>query len=187
MVALYMADIAVMCALLLERGTEKLKKAALTVMAVVCIPAGIFAVKDFINAGDYETQLAVNEDDDVLYSYMNEHPEELFLLETYATVNRTKYVLGKNKSEPFNCILMGGWLYGSPMQAQKLAAFGYDSALEAVSLGRGVNLAFRYDTGLEPSQMQDFLDSKGMNVYLEMRDLLEGRREYFDIYTPEVY
>ncbi len=185
--ALYIADISVMCGLLLSRRGEKLKKAALIVLAAVSIAGLAFTVKDFIDVGDYETQLAVNEDDDVLYSYMAEHGDELFLLETYATVNRTKYVLSAKKSEPFNCLLMGGWLYGSPLQKEKLKAFGYESAAEAIELGRGVNFACRYEVGLSPEQLQDFLTERYDSVILTQREILEGKREYFEIYTPARY
>lgn len=185
--ALYMVDTAVMTGLLLSRRSERLKKAALAVLALVSIIGLVFTVKDFIDVGDYETQLAVNEDDDVLYSYMAEHDTELFLLETYATVNRTKYVLSAKKSEPVNCLLMGGWLYGSPLQKEKLAAYGYDSAAEALELGRGVNFACRFDVGMSPEELQEFLNERYGSVALKPRTLLEGKREYFAIYAPERY
>ena len=185
--SLYMADIAVMSILLLGKRSQKYNRPALIILTAVCIPAFIYTAKTVIDAGDYESQLAVNKDDDVLYSYMDEHPDELFLLETYATVNRTKYVLRARQSEPFNCMLMGGWLYGSPLQKQKLAAFGYDSAAEAVELGRGVEFAFRYDKGLDPEEMQSFLEAKKVPVYLQLSELLEGEREYFGIFTPVRY
>ena len=176
-----------MTGLLIGKREEKYKKAAMAILAVVSILALVFTVKDFIDVGDYETQLAVNKDDDVLYSYMEEHGEELFFLETYATVNRTKYVLSTKKSEPFNCMLMGGWLYGSPLQKQKLSAFGYNSATEAIGLGRGVQFAFRNGTGLDPCDLQDFLEWKGIPVYLDHGELLEGKREYYEVYTPVRY
>ncbi|MCR5119563.1 MAG: hypothetical protein K6B44_08100 [Lachnospiraceae bacterium] len=182
--ALYMAGTGVMTALLMGIKVEKHKKAAMAVLAAASLIALIFTVKDFIDVGDYETQLAVNKEDDVLYSYMEDHGEELFFLETYATVNRTKYVLSSKRSEPANCVLLGGWLYGSPLQEEKLAAYGYGSAEEAIKSGENVRFAFRSGTGLAACELEEFLTERYCITGLRSVTLTEGKRERFEIYAP---
>ncbi len=105
--------------------------------------------------GEYKNQLSVNEEEGVLYSYMAERPEILFVCETSAGVYRTCYALTPDAQDAGNTVLMGGWMYGSPLQEQKLHLWGIDSREEVFS-GPGCCFVFRKDTALKPEQLQAF-------------------------------
>ena len=109
----------------------------MALMIVALFPAGYSAVVG------YREQISVNQCDDVVYSYMAERPEQLFVLETSATVNRTAPVFRRNDTER-NVMLMGGWLYGSPLQRDKIKVFGYADTREMITSGN-VNFGLRGD------------------------------------------
>ena len=127
--SLYMMESFLLMAMLfamVKKQDEKESRSRWLVMLLMIaawIPAGMDAISGYLE------QISVNDCDDVVYSYMVERPEQLFLLETSAAVNRTAPVFARNDTER-NVMLMGGWLYGSPLQAQKLKDYGYKDVQE---------------------------------------------------------
>ncbi len=126
----------------------------------------------------YSAQITVNNEDDVLYSYMADYPDVLFVAETYATVYHTAYV--SETDDTGNCIIMGGWQYLSPLQDKKLKAFGYAGRSEIFEKG-GARLVFKKDTGLSPERADRYLRAVyGRGLRLE-KELPGG----LDIYILE--
>ena len=132
--SLYMVECFLLMAMIfamVEKQDEKKgirRWLVMTILFVAMIPAGMDAVSG------YREQFSVNQRDDVVYSYMAERPGQLFILETSATVNCTAPVFARNDTER-NVMLMGGWLYGSPLQKEKMKAFGYTEVQELFSGG----------------------------------------------------
>ncbi len=183
--SLYMADAAVMLGLLTGRSESRTKKAEYILMAVALGIMLIPTVRDYFRSDDMESRLAVNDDEDVLYSYIESHDDELFLLETYATVNRMDYALTGRKKEPVNCMLMGGWLYGSPLIDKKVERLGFNDAGEVFD-GRGsVNLVFRYETGMDMTELRGFMEERYEDLTLTPVTILESKDAYFMIYKLE--
>ena len=121
----------------------------------------------------------------MVYSYMADHPQELFLLETYATVYHTAPVLSEGERSE-NALLMGGWQYGSPLQERKWRAFGFEER-DSLFKKAGARLVFREDTGLTPAQLQAYLDARyGENALTLRKEAELGAGEgTFLIYTTE--
>ncbi len=121
----------------------------------------------------------------MVYSYMAEHPQELFLLETYATVYHTAPVLSEGDGAE-NALLMGGWQYGSPLQERMWTAFGYEDR-ESLFKKAGARLVFREDTGLTPAELQAYLDARYKDRALKLKEeaRLDAGEGHFLIYTLE--
>lgn len=163
---------------------EKAGKEHLIVLASLML--FYFAGSIFVHpVEDYRKQITVNKEDDVVYSYMAEHPQELFLLETYATVYHTAPVLSEGDGAE-NALLMGGWQYGSPLQERKWKAFGYEERGSLFTVA-GVRLVFREDLGLSPAQLQAFLDARYGDGALKLREetRLDAGEDRFLIYVTE--
>lgn len=102
----------------------------------------------------YDEQITVNNEDDVLYSYMDSCATTLFVAETYATVYHTAYVYETDRVG--NGIIMGGWQYLSPLEDKKLRAFGYEDRFDLFKKG-GFKMVFRKGDGLESDVMDSYL------------------------------
>ena len=121
----------------------------------------------------YDKQIAVNNADDVIYSYMAEYADELFAAETYALVDDTAYVFDTRKTK--NCIIMGGWQFLSPLQDKKLKAFGYADRSELFEKG-GARMVFRKGDGIDPGTVDAYLDKiygSGLRLVKELPEDLE--------------
>lgn len=140
-----------------------------------------FIASFFTHPGEYYVkQSAVNHRQDVVYSYMAERPDSLFLLETYATVDRTEKVATAKGAE--NALLLGGWLYGSPLQDAKLKSFGYESREELFTRS-GAYVVFREGAGLEPGELTSYLEAYYPDgARLEPVTMLMGGEDVFLIF-----
>ncbi len=152
-VSLYLIGTLYAAGLLIMERDKRLQTALLASAAAVFLLASVFT--DTHEA--YDKQITVNQTDDVVYSYMAEHPDTLFLLETYATVNRTVPVF--KESGIGNVLLMGGWQYGSPLQEEKLKRFAYEDRSELFTKG-GACVVFREGEGLTPEELEAFLEER---------------------------
>lgn len=118
----------------------------------------------------YAEQITVNNEDDVLYSYMAQNPEELFVLETYATVYHTAYVTDTDRVG--NTMIMGGWQYLSPLQDKKLKNFGYNDRFDMFTKG-GIKMVFRKGDGPETADTDAYLN-KEYGTGLTLTEKLPG-------------
>ncbi len=125
----------------------------------------------------YEKQITVNNEDDVVYSYMAEYADQLFVAETYALVDDTAFVFDTDRTE--NCILMGGWQYMSPLQDKKLKAFGYADRSEVFKKS-GARMVFRRGDGIEPEIVDAYL-GKVFGTGLKFDKELPGNLEVYVI------
>ena len=137
--SLYMTESFLLLAMFLTFMKKELLRGLLAALLLLfaLIPAVVDA---FVG---YREQNSVNYADDVIYSFMADHPDEFFLLETSAAVNCTAPVFRQNLSER-NYVLMGGWLFGSPLQKEKLQAFGYADVADLFAKG-GFSCIFKRD------------------------------------------
>lgn len=68
----------------------------------------------------YQAQISVNEKYDMVYFYMEQHPDDFFLLDVNSFPNRTEYALKRDTYGYHNYMLLGGWMMGHPLLEQKL-------------------------------------------------------------------
>ncbi|MGN0347089.1 MAG: hypothetical protein ACI4DU_07360 [Lachnospiraceae bacterium] len=68
----------------------------------------------------YQVQISVNEKYDMVYFYMEQHPDDFFLLDVNSFPNRTEYALKSDTYGYHNYMLLGGWMMGHPLLEQKL-------------------------------------------------------------------
>ncbi|MBR1470464.1 MAG: hypothetical protein IJ600_02330 [Lachnospiraceae bacterium] len=155
----------------------------LPVAALLCLPVAVSAWMKM--QADTQIQSSVNRQQDVIYSYVSEYPERLFLMETYTAVNRTVSA-GCADASDGNVLLLGGWLYGSPLQREKLQRFGYTKVQELFA-GGGAYYVCRRDVGLRPAQLQDFLREQygTQAVQLVQECVLQAGETVFEIYRLE--
>nr|MCR5126807.1 hypothetical protein [Lachnospiraceae bacterium] len=143
----------------------------------------------------YREHNDVNIWDNMVYSYMAERPQRLFLLETSATVNRTIPVFQRNDTER-NVMLMGGWMYGSPLQSEKIRAFGYTDVQDMFSRG-GVSVLYLQDLPWvlmvsDPRGRWKGLYPEDLEMYLKEQYDIGMEREAKSIYrsvgvSPDAY
>ena len=178
-VSLYLIGTVYAAGLLLREHAGRLGTALAGAAAAALFAASFFSG----SMEDYDRQITVNQTDDVLYSYMAEHADTLFLLETYATVDRTTPVLREDGSG--NVLLMGGWQYGSPLQEETFGRFGYTEREELFAPG-GANIVFREGVGLEPEELEAFLEERyPEGGRLKLLERLEAPDATFLIYGME--
>ncbi len=169
---------------LIGLDTEQNRFVCIVVLMLFCISAGIgIAGSIRKNTTAYREQIAVNMSDNVVYLYAALHPEELFVIDTFATVYRTGMLLDGGVPDTANTLPMGGWQYGSPLQGQKLKAYGYDGA-EALFTSGGAYFVRRKDRGITAEELQLFLDRVyGTSaVRVEFYTVITGGEEIFEIY-----
>ncbi len=117
----------------------------LVILALVFLWGGAVSGKKAMEK--QELQLAINSREQVIYDYMEAHPEAFYLLDVYATVNRTEYALRDYHGGYENYLLLGGWMTESPLTKAKLEREGYANAMEAFTLGENVYLVVKRGTG----------------------------------------
>ena len=149
--SLYMAGTAWLAGLLAGAETDKKKEIVPAAVAAAVLAAAAVFIHPFKAAGE---QRAVNIDTYVLYSYMAEKPEEIFLLDTYAAVDRTRGTF--EHEETPNVVTLGGWIYGSPLQEHRLEALGIGDAEKLLTDTR-CRFVVREGVGLEVEELNAFL------------------------------
>lgn len=162
MVSLYMIELFLLLAVLwplLERSRWMVR-----ILCAVSLIAAFFVGGNSVKG--YRQQSSVNQCDDVIYSYMANRPQQLYLVETYATVDHTAPVFQVGGEADGNVLLMGGWLYGSPLEKRKLERFGYED-VPSLFTGGDVCCVFRNTVQPvlteSPDPAEDCRDRNGWN------------------------
>lgn len=143
------------------RGKEKKGKQVIG-KAVVILFTLLLPVVAFINMkATLEKQdnlIKQNKEDCAIYNYFDENPEKLYLMDVYATVNRTQYAILDNSGKKENYLILGGWITGSPLVEDKLALWGYDSAIDALLHGENVYFVKKENTGLSLEVLESIFE-----------------------------
>lgn len=137
-----------------KRNGKQMVHTALCAIAVLLFSwAAVYSVKDSLL--QYENQIAVNESEGILYSYMQEREDAFFLVDVYATVNYTEYAVREYDSAYENYLVLGGWLTESPLLFRKLQKEGYTSALQALREGENVYLVLKEGVSMTPEMLYE--------------------------------
>lgn len=125
-------------------------------------------------------QITINEEEDKLYDYMKSHPANLYFIDVYAVVRHTEYVFKDYDKTYENYMTLGGWVAGSPLVADKLADWGYESAYEALMEGENVCLVFKDDIGMTIEDWLAYcaLRNGGDNDFSQIEVIETGRGNY---------
>lgn len=130
-VSLFLLELALLFGILLgfiKDKTLRFSNAGVMLVTIMLLFAAYVGMQSL--SVRYEEQIAVNGDDGVLYSYMEEKPG-FYLLDTFSTVYRTTPVISVNGHYE-SYMLLGGWMSGHPLVDDKLGALGYEDVKMAL-------------------------------------------------------
>lgn len=127
---------------------------------------------------EYKTVTDTNSQDDVLYSYMYDHPDEFYYLDVYATVARTKPVFEVSSFSRENYMILGGWLVEHPLCKQKILSTGYESVCDALRSDRGYHIVIKDGVGASEKQLSQWIGAEAKCV-----DSIEAGDTTFYVYS----
>lgn len=134
----------------LRKGMGILLMVVMSVVAVWTLYGAISSQKDAMEQMD---------GDDAIYEYFENHPENRYLMDVYATVNHTRYALGRNTGEMENYLTLGGWITASPLVEEKLKAWGYDTVKDALVSGEDVYFVIKKGAGISVDEVEQLLQA----------------------------
>lgn len=182
-VSLYLLEFAVLFGLffeiLLEYGRDLKKQKSVRKAMITYSAAGILFLMFLITAvtemkttsEQYKETTDIYNSYSGIFDYMERHPENLYLLDVASFNNCPEYLFQKN-AEMDNYLLLGGWMTGSPLLADKLSYYGYSSAREAFFKGNNVYYVSKNPkTGL--SELED--------IEIKMYDYISNGQDTFYI------
>lgn len=179
--SLFVMEFFVLTAVFLKEWMEQNRKTGIDKLVVLCVTGMLVlaagtAMRDL--RAEYEAQIAVNQTDDVLYSYMEKHPENFYFLDVYATVYRGKDALLATDGIQ-NYLVLGGWMAGHPLLEDKIAGLGSKNAADAIRMQDNVYVVFREGRGMTPEEMEYVFQR---DLQLEKVETLEAVDGVFHIY-----
>ena len=185
--SLYLAEAVLLAALLLRQGDaffknrqgtpKSLRHSAAVIVTLVLFLA---ALSQYRSVGaEYAKRESVNADWASLMDYTAEHKDSLFLVDVYSSVDFSeKMFTGKRKEGSWD--LAGGWVYGSPLQKEKLAKEGYASFQDALLSDGPVYLVCRRDA--DTSWLTAYFAGKGQQVMVNAADTIG---DYWTVYKAD--
>ena len=136
------------------------KKYSLAKM-VPMVTALVLLIGAYYNLGnlhtDYEKQLTVNKNEDVLYSYMANNPQNFYFMDVYASVYRTEKVFKDYKPDFENYMIFGGWLSGHPIVDKKTSKAGLPNNIKECLADSSSRLVTRKDVGWQIEDYENYL------------------------------
>lgn len=132
---------------------------------------------------DCREQKSVNEAEDVVYSYMESHPENFYFLDVYTTVYHTRGVFDPMDKEPENYLYLGGWMTGSPLVTMKKEYFGIEEIKDALLYADNALFITRDGTGMTAENLEKCLGVE--EGYFQLVDMLQGGNDNFLIYQAQ--
>lgn len=149
--------------LITHKNSEDRKLLILRNIAIIgLIVAFIIGSVPVVQKLDIEHKKVCNTNycDDVLYSYMYDHPLDFYYLDVYVTIARTKWLLECDGFSPQNYMLLGGWMLCQPLYYEKQAGTGYDSAINALKSSDNIHLVLKEGTGADINQFAMWVGSE---------------------------
>lgn len=185
--SLYLAEAVLLAALLLSQNgafftNRQGAPKALRHSAAVIVMLALFlaALSQYRNvAAEYAKRESVNADWNSLMNYTAEHQDSLFLIDVYSSVDFSEKMFGEKRKEG-NWDLLGGWVYGSPLQREKLAKAGYTSFQKALLSDGPVYLVCRREA--DTSWLASYFEDEGMQVMVNAADTIGN---YWTVYKAD--
>ncbi len=183
---LYLVEILILLGILMNVGllsdlahtkvSDKKNRARdmFTVFTVICALAAFIAVPFQVKLVEAECERRESSmaKYDILWEYMEESPESLYLMDVYTSVSfatvtgkdeatYTEKIFDNIDNTEYNRDLLGGWACKSPVSQKKLKNHGYDSYEQAL-VSDGVYLVMNLDEDTE--WIRDFYSDRGKDV-----------------------
>ncbi|MBP5282385.1 MAG: hypothetical protein J6Z22_07770 [Lachnospiraceae bacterium] len=151
-------------------------KGVVLVMTLLLLGTAIWNVQDTRKL--YRDQVAINRGDDLLISYMREHPEQFYFLDVYTVVGRTKPAFEATGNKKENYLWMGGWMTRHPLYLEKLSTFnGSDNAKDALLSSDNSYLVIKEGVGASKESLESWIGEE-----LRLADTIEGESVRFLIF-----
>lgn len=156
--SIYIMEALLLIAIIIRNVFDDFKDDKKSIISLIIL-VFIFAVPMFgrvdMLSQNYQSKINTNNTDDVVYSYMDEHPENIYLLDVYATVYYTKKALVKTANYE-NYLLLGGWPVEHPLYLEKVRSFGQDKLLDAFKENDNMYIVIREGEGANIDMMSSF-------------------------------
>ena len=168
-ISLYILELAVLFGffykILLENGRDLQKQKTIKQAIITYSSVGILFLMFLITLvvgtknlnRQYQETAEINHNYCVIFDYMKQQPENLFLLDVASFPNCPEYMFEENNKMD-NYLLLGGWMTGSPLLADKLGYYGHQSAREAFLKGNNVYYVSKEsECGIETEDASDII------------------------------
>lgn len=179
--SLYWMEIAFLLGFSFRSLREKAEKKLAIVYGILLggffLPAALWNIQGTLSI--YQENQRVNQEDDVLMTYLESHEENFYLLDVYATVYRTKPVLSPDGGRKENYLWLGGWMIRHPLYLEKLdhELPGAENAWELLREKENCYLVLKEHAGISKEELE-----KALSISLEETERLWGERAVFVIY-----
>lgn len=137
--------------------------AVLLVLSVWGLRKGVPAVRD-----DQERRQEINRNWEAIDAYCRARADTFYFEDVYSTVAFSGKLLEYRDNTIANYDIAGGWMCKSPLYREKLAAFGIDSAADALAQGRADFIMSDEEKSLRGlTWLEVPYAEKGLTVYIE--------------------
>lgn len=121
-------------ALLMEIASKSkylaLNKASVMITMVILLAGSYYTMTGYQT--DYDTLSDSNSSDNTLYDCVMQDSDNMYIIDVFATVNRTHKAFDKSIT-PINSLVPGGWMTESPLTYKKLNQYNVSSAKELIN------------------------------------------------------
>ena len=185
--SLYFMEIAILIGFILRELSQfhflskRLLKTALCIVTfAIFMGLSVRTIKEA--DAQYQSDMKINRDDDLLMDYINQHPDRFYFLDVYAVVNRTQKALSGSRDGWENYMYAGGWMVGHPLYLEKLDGLqsGARNAAEILCERENTYFVIKERVGMTIEDLELILGAK-----LKIRDTVKGEQVSFHVLEIE--
>lgn len=170
---LMFTEIALLLGILVRMITSKDKKIYTRVGAMMLILMTIVYIPNALNISKIEAdeRSGVNVSYNELYDYIGEHPQCFYWIDVYSSVSYSEKMFTDVDNRLDNYDILGGWACKSPLQVEKLEAFGYTD-IQSALLSDNAYLVVKSDYSTD--WLTAYYNNKGIMITLDEVDNIAG-------------
>lgn len=120
-----------------------------------------------VAATEAQTREETNRSYDTLYSYIAAHPDTFYWIDVYTSVSYSEKMFGQTDNSLDNYDVLGGWACKSPLQTEKMKAFGFTGISDSLLTDK-VLLVIRTEDSTD--WLKAYYNDKGIEVTLQTVD-----------------
>ncbi|MCR4990816.1 MAG: hypothetical protein K6A38_08140 [Lachnospiraceae bacterium] len=189
--SLYFIEITVLLVLfvrLIQRVKEdgsKVVRAIYRAVMICLFLAGLCILIPGAQDTSYQKRVRenINEPYIELFKYMADNTQNMYLIDTYSSVSYSEKMFDDIAFvSKANSNTLGGWAAGSPIEAQKLAAYGIENMEEGLLKD---NVYFVKDMDFDDIWLRAYYKSKETDIVLGMEEIIADRFEIMSVTKME--
>lgn len=154
--SVFLAEFLCLCAILFITAIKSPKQTTVfaSILIAMVIPVGLSTIPRAISL--YEYQKTINTNQEGLFAYFREHPDNLYLLDVYSAVYRTEYAIKDYDDSYENYLTLGGWVSAHPIVDEKLASHGFANIKDAITTGDNVYVVLHESKGMTKEELEAY-------------------------------